>query len=904
VTGGAVGSSLALALLVCGCVFLALAGPAVSLKLRTQAMQQQISKQGDLTADADWYQFASDDSVSPPLDSSAFSAAAASISQSLGGTVPLAPGAWAGLTTTQYSAPPDFVGLQIPALFEVTYRNKLTSSTQIVAGRLGGSAIPAGYLGVSVTVPTAARFDLHPGSTITLTGSGAEPAVRVYVTGIVRVLHPASSFWTTDVLAAGPVYQPAAKSTPGAPPGNWQGALLTDPGQLLNMQTLFCPDPGQVRCSSMELNWELPFAIGDFNADQAQKLVNDLSAATTDSTLASTLGQAAGDLTIEAPALTPLNIFISDQTAVLSILVLLFASLIAIGLVVIALAAWLMTVRREEELAMLRARGATTGQLARRMVPGTALAALPAAVAGALLAALVILLTGTVHGAGLGAGWRLACAVPILALCGPPLIAAWRYRRPQPTAVNQAIILTAETRASRFSPAAIRRIVAGGTLCLACAAGLLLLHDQGLPAPGSVNWLFTIAPVLVAIPAALVAMRLYPLAIRLLLRCWHRVPATGFVALSSATRIPASLSAYTVVLTLTLAAFCGMVSGSVSKGQVATSWQTVGADATISVNGPITPSVMRQIKAVPGVRHSTAVAVTDWLLPNQTQITLIGVDPAQYAALTADTPFPGLPAGTLRGRGPVYPVLVSSSEVAQFSRGVNKLTGQTGISGSIKVRVAGTIRTTPAQPGGSQFAIIGAQTLPVPGAEQGPDLILITGNVDRAALSTLVSDELPGSSLAFRSTALSALASAPLIHVAALLMTLTVIACSGLAVLSVLLGLALGVRERMLTMARLTVMGHQHNTRFMLLTALPSLLAAAAGAVACALALPSLIGPTLNLSTFISNGSTGPVTVRFVPDLLAICLPSAAIALLAVLALTAQTHRSRHDVTGLLRVSQ
>jgi putative ABC transport system permease protein len=900
VTGGAAGSSLALALLVCGCVFLALAGPAISLKLRTQAMQQQISKQGDLIADADWYQFASDDSLSPPLKMSNFAAAAASISQSLGGIVPLAPGAWAGLTSTQYNAPPDFAGLRIPALFEVTYRNELTSSTQIVAGRLSGAAIPARYLGVSVTVPTAARFHLHPGSTITLTGSGAEPAVRVYVTGIVRVLQPAGSFWTTDVLAAGPVYQPAAKSTPGAAPGNWQGALLTDPGQLLNMQTLFCPDPGQVRCSSMELNWELPFAIGKFNADQAQKLANDLSAAITDSTLASNLGQAAGDLTIQAPAQTPLKIFISDQTAVLSILVLLFASLIVIGLVVIALAAWLMTVRREEELAMLRARGATTGQLARRMMPGTALAVLPAAVAGALLAALAILLTG----AGLGAGWRLACVVPILALCGPPLIAAWRYRRPQPTAVNQAIILTAETRASRFSPAAIRRIVAGGTLCLACAAGLLLLHDQGLPAPGSVNWLFTIAPVLVAIPAALVVMRLYPLVLRLLLRCWHRVPATGFVALSSATRIPATLSAYTVVLTLTLAAFCGMVSSGVSKGQVATSWQTVGADATISVNGPITPSVLRQIKAVPGVRHSTAVAVTDWLLPNQTQITLIGVDPAQYAALTADTPFPALPAGTLRGRGRVYPVLVSAPEVAQFSRGINALTGQTGISGSIKVRVAGTISSTPAQPGGSQFAIIGAQTLPVPGAEQGPDLILITGTVDRAALSALVSAELPGSSLAFRATALSALTSAPLIHVAALLMTLTVIACSGLAVLSVLLGLALGVRERMLTMARLTVMGHQHNTRFMLLTALPSLLAAAAGAVACALALPSLIGPTLNLSPFISNGSNGPATVRFVPDLLAICLPSAAIALLAVLALTAQTRRTRHDVTGLLRVSQ
>jgi hypothetical protein len=44
VTGG----TLALALLACGCVFAAMAGPAVSLHLRTEALQNALSRLGPL----------------------------------------------------------------------------------------------------------------------------------------------------------------------------------------------------------------------------------------------------------------------------------------------------------------------------------------------------------------------------------------------------------------------------------------------------------------------------------------------------------------------------------------------------------------------------------------------------------------------------------------------------------------------------------------------------------------------------------------------------------------------------------------------------------------------------------------------------------------------------------------
>jgi hypothetical protein len=94
-------------------------------------------------------------------------------------------------------------------------------------------------------------------------------------------------------------------------------------------------------------------------------------------------------------------------------------------------------------------------------------------------------------------------------------------------------------------------------------------------------------------------------------------------------------------------------------------------------------------------------------------------------------------------------------------------------------------------------------------------------------------------------------------------------------------------------------MGYERDTRLVLLTALPAVLAAFAAAAGCALALPVLVGPALDLSVFTGTG----VSVEFRPDLAALALPCAVILLLIAAALVAETSRSRRQgVTGLLRV--
>ena len=892
---------LALALLVCGCVFASLAGPAVSLHLRTEALQQALSRLGALgtavEVDASWNKFPQVFADQPTLTESNFSLATSTIAGGLAYSLPVAVG-WGGLTTEPHVVisgaarlPPGYQ----PEL-EVTYRDQLTSYVQTVAGRVVGTAVPRGAVGVTVTQQTAARFGLHPGSRLELPGPVGP--VRLLVTAVVRERDPAGTFWTADPLAAAPGL--AAPSAIGHGPASWQGAAFADPGQLAAMENAFCPVPG-LYCDSMRLRWEFPVAIGGVTADQAQALANGL--ANPDEALYSQLGAAASELTVTSPMTSTLATFVATQTAVLTLLLLLFVSLISVGLAAVVLAARMAVARREDELIMLRARGASGGQVAMLMLGSAALAAVPAAAAGAVLA--IALVPGT----SITTSWELAAAVLAVALAGPPLIAVWRHRSPAP-GVNPALVMTAETKTTRYSVPDQRRLVAGVTACAVAVAGLVVLHDQGLPPTGVTNWYLTAAPILVAVPAVLIAMRLYPLAIRALLSVWRRrAGVTGYVALASAGEGgTATLPAFALVLALTLAAFCGMVNGTIVGGQIAYSWQTTGADAVITTNGavnPATPGIEKSIMAIPGVRHSTAVWTTTWNTPAGRQLTVAAVDPAGYAAMTADTPFPGIPVAafgpadnTPASTATVIPVLASQSAAAALGTGNVRITSG-DLMGPIRVRVVGILPSTPAQPAGGMFLIMPLRTLPGALGRPAPNLVLVTGaDINQAKLSRLVSTALPAASLTFRADVFSALGSVPMQHAAALLMTLVVFAAAGLALLNLVFGLALSARDRELMLARLSVMGYERDTRLVLLMTLPAVLVAFAAAAGCALALPTLVGPALDLSVF--TGANASVSFR--PDLAALGVPCGIILLLIGAALTAETRRSRrHGVTGLLR---
>jgi putative ABC transport system permease protein len=902
--GAAAGVTMALALLVCGCVFAAMAGPAVSLHLRTEALHQALNRVGPLGTsidiDTSWNTFTAAFTGQQVLTEDDLSGATSTLASGLAASVPLAPGSWAGLTTALHNVLSGTGRLPVgyhPEL-EVTYRDQLTSNVQVISGRVADAAIPPGVLGVAVTQQTAARYLLHPGSRLKL-GSSHGP-IDLLVTAIVRARNPASTFWATDPL----VTRPDLTENLVTDQFSVLAGALADPGQLAAVQRAFCPAVSS-GCDFMRLEWEFPVAIGQVTADQAQAFANALAVAA-GSPYSSEMESVASELSVTEPMADTLTSFITTQTAVLAVLLLLFVSLATIVVVVILLAARIVVARRDDELVMLRHRGASSRQIATLMLGGVAPAVIPAAAAGAALALAII------PGTSITAGWRQAAAVLAVALAGPPLIAVWRYRRPSPAA-NPALILTPETRTPRASAAAQRRLVAGLAACAAAIGGLAVLRAQGLSAAGETNWYLTAAPILVAVPAALIAMRVYPMAIRALLPVWRRRGGVaGYVGLAGAVerRTSTALPAFTLVLALTLAAFGGMVNGSIVDGQITYSWQATGADAIIDTNGAaydVTPAVEKSIMAVPGVRHAAAVWTTTWLTPQgQQQLNVAAVDPAGYAAMTADTPFPrvpvsafGPPVSTPVSAATVIPVLASPSAAAVLGTGIVQLTPRE-LMGPIRIRVAGIVARTPAEPAGGMFVLMRSRILPGVLGQPRPNLGLITGtHIDRAKLSRLVSEALPPATLSFRTDVLNTLGSAPLQHAAVLLMTLTAVIAAGLALLNLIFGLALGARDRELTLARLSVMGYERDTRLVLLMALPAVLAAFAAAAGCALALPVLVGPALDLSVFTGTG----VSVQFRPDLAALGLPCVAILALIAVALITETSRSRrHGVTGLLRV--
>jgi putative ABC transport system permease protein len=897
--GAAGGSTLALTLLVCGCVFAALAGPALSLHTRSQAFEQTMGPLGDTTkavqVSASLGDFtgayggiggAGQDITPRQLAESTSELAAGFAALPL----PLGPGQWSGLTTkllvtagagarAQAQAPPEL---------EMIYRPLLTGNARLAAGTYASTGVPRGYLPVAATTQVAARFGLRPGTRLTEAALGGP--IHLYVTAILRESAPGSTFWMQDIIAG----TPELNSPTNRP--YWVGGVFADPGQLVALENAF---NGQ----GMELNWEYPLALGGVNANQAQGLDNALTRATTVTPgLTGALEPSNNAVTVSSGLISPLSQFLSTQAAVETVLLLLFVSLIVVGAAVILLAGTMMVARRTGELTTLRARGGSVRQVAAVMLRAAAIAAVPAALVGVGLA-IGLVPDGAVPSVP---GWSLAAIALIAALAGPPLIAAWQFRTAAP-ASNPALL--PGPRAGK----AWRRPVAEITACAAAVAGLIVLHNQGLPANGGINLYLTITPVLVALPVVLIMLRLYPLVVRGLLRASARGSgATGFIALSSAARssLTGVLPAFALVLALSLATFAGMVSGGISRGEVAASWQATGADVLITT-GPDSPAVgtaaVRAIGAVRGVSHATAIWNTNWVTPGGQPLTVVAVDPASYAAVTAGTPFPGFPAakiGTATGRtvppGAAVPVLASPAAASMLGTGATQLNSLYPI-GPFSVRVAGTLGSTPAQPGVGAFVVMPLDILPGLYGQPAPNMVLATGSsIDQAQLAAVANKVIPDNFTTFRTSVLASLAGSPLQHGAVLVIDLTIAAAAAFGLFIVILGLALGAADRELTLARLTVMGHERPTRLVLAEVMPAVLAAIVAGALCAVALPHVVGSSINLSAFTGSNAS----VQFSPDVTAVGLPAVAIALLALATLIAEIRAlRRRSPTGLLRAN-
>jgi hypothetical protein len=221
---------------------------------------------------------------------------------------------------------------------------------------------------------------------------------------------------------------------------------------------------------------------------------------------------------------------------------------------------------------------------------------------------------------------------------------------------------------------------------------------------------------------------------------------------------------------------------------------------------------------------------------------------------------------------------------------------------TVRVRVAGTITSTPAAPSGA-FIIIASRDAVAFGRPPANEMLLIGPSVDGGKLKKLVDRLLPGGVVTTRSAALAALTGEPLPHGAYVTFLLAAIAAAGLCAAILLISLVLGARPRDLTLARLATMGLSggQSRRLVFVEALPAIIAAIIGGIASAAILVPLIAPVIDLSVFTGSGATVPMKIN-VPVIGAVAAGLLVVALGTLLAQSAVT-RAR-GVTRALRVGE
>ena len=907
VTGTGAAATIALALLVLVCTFIAVSLPRASLGYRTQVLHRAIraapSSQTTVLGDADISGETISGVSSHPVTAAQLAAAQRKLAAGLlRNGLPLAPAGaqWADLTsaTSPFSGGrPPTTGA--PTQVELLYRSRLLGNAALVTGSVPTRVAMrpnSGTFQVAVTAATAAKFHLHVGTQLQTVGQ------RLVVTGIIRPRRPASSFWTVDPVAPAPQLVQPAQSAP-----YWEGAVFIGAGELPALQRYLYNE-------ALRALWSFPLNLGPVTADQAaglQRMIAAVQFLPVATAVGTDLNAAAGQSAVISvslssglgPVLAP---FVAADDAVQRALSLLFVSLAVIAAVVVLLGARLVAEHRRAEFTMMRARGASLRQIGMTALAGGAVAVLPAAAVGVGTA------TAATPGPASALAWWLAALIIAVAVLAPPVLTVWWHRTRRDTTGA-----TANAAGARRRVAAARRWVFDVALVCAAVGGLVILRRQGLPTAGNVDLFTSAAPVLVAIPVALFIMRAYPLVLRQLARLAGRrrgvVMVVGLARGNSAAQA-GGLPTFALVLAFTVVAFAAMARGAVERGDVAASWQAAGADAVVtapvtgqgSTLGPgITPAAQRLIASVPGVQRSVMLSLDLATSAAGQQISVVIVDPRKYAALTAGTPAPPFPAAALAplragggtAAGPVPVLLSVPGRAVLGNRGTIFVAGR-----QLRVRVVGTLNTIPGAQPGAQFLVLpqwalGART-PSPGAMaiRGPQL-------DAAALIAATHHAVPGAQVTLRSQLLATISGAPLPHGGFVTFAQGAAAAAGFSLLVLALTLVLSARSRELTLARLVTMGlgPSQSRRITAVELLPAILAAAVGGIVCALALVPLVGSAIDLAAF--TGMVVAVPLRAEP--LAIVAAAGGLLLLAALTLTIQHRLARSRGTAqALRVGQ
>ncbi|GAB3502097.1 FtsX-like permease family protein [Phytohabitans suffuscus] len=577
---------------------------------------------------------------------------------------------------------------------------------RLTTGRWPSNSAGAPTVEVALSGPVAEQLAAPVGTILdvdpTQQGGPAGGGVRFAVVGLFEPVDAADLAWDTIRLALEPF-----PGLPGIPEVPASALAVTDgPG-------LGAAAP---RLTSPALAWR-------YRIDESRLDGGALQAVTTALAEVKRTPPAPG-MSTSTSLDAALVRFDGQLRAVSALLAVVQAGLVATLLGLIALAAALAVERRREEFALLRARGGTVATIGGRAL-AESLVVLPLATAAGWL------LATYVPGRPAATGWLVVGAGAVATLVIPALAAA-SQRRLSFTARRQDLV--------RHRPST-RRLTAELFFLLVAGLGAYLLRRRGLSPDGGVDPYLASVPVLLAVGAAIVALRVFPWPLGQLGRLAARARgAVAFLGLARAGRgAPVTIGPLAVlVVAIATGIFSGVVMSSIGDARDRATDLEIPADAQVS-GYAFGPEVAGRLAAVPGVTAVAPVTVdpaTQFTTGagNTASVQVAAVDAEALARVAAASgtgvSLPAALVDARPGSGPI-PAVVSPDVAAEL--------GASGGAATIRSRsydftVAAVADAFPGvgSPSG-RFIVLPRQALPDP-AVIAPDQFLVAGDASPEAL--------------------------------------------------------------------------------------------------------------------------------------------------------------------------
>jgi putative ABC transport system permease protein len=723
-------------------------------------------------------------------------------------------------------------------------------------------------LEVAVADAVAAAADIRIGQTLSY------GELDLSVTAIFSPRQPADDHW----VQVSDLARPLVESAPGEP-DTVRAAVIVDAGSLGGLTTSL---------TTGTFLAYYPVSARTLQAADAEVAVTQLRRAL------------AGGIVMPYGGEVSLTTLVGDEidaamgrtATVTALLALALSGLLGVVLAVFALGIDAVVTRRRAALTLTHARGGSGVQLRGALALEGFVIAVPAVVIGAGLAA-----AWAPERAGV-TGWLL----PLLVAAAVPVLFAL-FAAPGP--------FRAERRDARISGGR-RRIILDVVVVVLAAVSVLLLARRGVASVDvvGIDPLLVLAPLLIAAAICLLALRLAPAPLLLLLRRFRRGDsAVPLLGAARAVRSPALgfAASFALVLGVAVVIFSSILGSTIRAGVVTGARDGLGADILVTAPA-LAPDIADQVTGLSGVTAATTLAEIPGVRVDgaaaRISLTLLVADTAALAAVRPD--LPGLETLAETDDGAI-PLLVSDDAAAVL--------GGSPRIGRAAVTVAATTPVTALPGPGRRWALIDERHLQALARnDREPDRLLVAvdpgadgsgvaDDVDalvtatvpedaRGAVSTLSAVELIADA---RSSPLTrGLETAlPWASVAALALTLTGIALAAVA----------AARSRSRTVAVLRIIGADARQQRGLLIweFAPPVVTAVLVGLAAGLLLPLVVTAVVDLRPFVGGRLPPPITID--PAGLAVAV-AAVVVVTAAASAVALLIATRHTPATTLRMGE